>query len=275
MCRLLGVSPAGYYAAAGRPVAERVHRDETLAETIEQIFDTSHGRYGSPRVHQKLRHEGVKVARKRVARLMRERSLCARRARRRARTTDSQHSWPVAGNLLERNFTATAVHQKWASDITYIATREGWLYLVVVLDLFSRRVVGWSMSQQIDAALVHRAITMAIAGKPADQPVILHSDRGSQYAATGIGELCRFNKVTQSMSRRGNCWDNAVSESFFSTLKQELINERVYATRAEARVALFEYIEIFYNRERLHSTLGYLSPAEFERTHTAINPCPL
>lgn len=274
MCRVLEVSPSGYYAWRKRPVSDRACGDAVLKERITEIFTTSRGRYGAPRVHQALRRNGVRIARKRVARLMQQCSLRARTPRRRVRTTDSNHRHPVAKNLLDRQFTASAAHQKWTSDITYIATHEGWLYLAVVIDLFSRRVVGWSMSQQIDEALVRQAITMALSGKPINRDLLLHSDQGSQYAATGIGQLCRSNAVVQSMSRRGNCWDNAPSESFFGTLKRELINGHIYARRAEARAAIFEYIEVFYNRERLHSTLGYRSPIEFERDHAISNPSP-
>jgi putative transposase len=197
---MLGVSPAGYYAWTERPICSHDHRDEVLAQRIEQIFRSSHGRYGAPRVHQALRQTGVLVARKRVARLMRQRSLRARTPRRRVQTTDGKHRQPVAENLLARQFSAASAHQKWTSDITYIATRDGWLYLTVVLDLFSRRVIGWSMSHQIDEALVGQALRMAIAGKPADRCVLPHSDRGSQYAAAGIRQLCSRNAVVQSMS---------------------------------------------------------------------------
>lgn len=272
---MLEVSPAGYHAWAQRPLSAHDLSDQELLEAIQPIVRQSHRRYGSPRVHQQLRAEGIRVARKRVARLMREHGLSAQAQRRRVRTTDSRHSEPVAANLLERNFSAASSNQKWVTDITYIPTRQGWLYLAVVLDLFSRRVVGWSMSQRIDQPLVERAITMAIQQKPATARVLLHSDRGSQYAAHATRELCGEHQITQSMSRRGNCWDNAPSESFFSTLKRELIGRYLYATAEEARGSIFEYIEVFYNRERRHSTIGYLSPIEFERLHTSSIPCPL
>jgi putative transposase len=275
MCRVLEVSPAGYHAWAQRSISAHELSDQQLLEAIQRIVRQSHGRYGSPRVHQQLRAEGLRVARKRVARLMREHGLSARPPRRRVRTTDSRHGEPVAENLLRRNFSAEAGNQKWVSDITYIPTCQGWLYLAVVIDLFSRRVIGWSMSQQIDQSLVERAVTMAITQKPATATVLLHSDRGSQYAARATRELCARHAITQSMSRRGNCWDNAVSESFFSTLKRELIGPQVYATAEDARGSIFEYIEAFYNRERRHSSVGYLSPIDFELAHTTSIPCPL
>ncbi|MDB5034108.1 MAG: Mobile element protein [Chlorobi bacterium] len=189
MCRVLEVSPSGYYAWRKRPVSDRECGDAALKERIVKIFTTSRGRYGAPRVHQALRRNGIRIARKRVARLMRQCSLRARTPCRRVRTTDSNHRHSVARNLLDRQFTASAAHQKWTSDITYIATHEGWLYLAVVIDLFSRRVVGWSMSQQIDEVLVRQAIAMALSGKPTNCDLLLHSDQGSQYAATGIGQL--------------------------------------------------------------------------------------
>ena len=271
---MLGVSPAGYHAWRRRPVSARQLSDQDLLEAIQPIVRHSHGRYGSPRVHQQLRAQGIHVARKRVARLMRVHGMRAQRPPRRLRTTDSRHGEPVAENLLGRNFSATVGNQKWVSDITYISTRQGWLYLAVVIDLFSRRVIGWSMSQQIDQPLVERAIVMAIAQKPASARVLLHSDRGSQYAARATRELCARQGITQSMSRRGNCWDNAPSESFFSTLKRELIGAQVYARADDARQSIFEYIEVFYNRERRHSSLGYISPVEFERLHTSSISCP-
>lgn len=275
MCRVLGVSPAGYHAWRRRPIAARLISDQQLLGAIQRIVHCTDGRYGSPRVHQQLRAEGVRVARKRVARLMRQHRLSAQVQPRRAHTTDSRHAEPVAENLLGRNFSASAGNQKWTSDITYIATRQGWLYLAVVIDLFSRRVIGWSMSQQIDQPLVEQAIIMASAQKPVSTTVVLHSDRGSQYAALRTREVCRTHRITQSMSRRGNCWDNAPSESFFSTLKRELIRRQVYTTAKEARGAIFEYIEVFYNRQRRHSTIGYHSPVDFELAHSSSIPCPL
>jgi transposase InsO family protein len=279
MCRVLGVSASGYHAWRTRRVSQRQRADTELGGSIERIFDKHKGTYGSPRVRMVLSNEGRPVSRKRVARLMRQRGLRASAPRRWVRTTDSNHALPIAKNLLERDFSASAPNQKWASDITYIATHDGWLYLATVIDLFSRRIVGWSMSTHIDEALVHAAITMALHKR--DKPdahadsLIFHSDRGSQYAARGIAQLCAAHHIQQSMSRRGNCWDNAPSESFFATLKRECVKELIFTSRAEARTAIFEYIEIYYNRERLHSTLGYRTPVDFENAHRSINLCPL
>lgn len=206
---------------------------------------------------------------------MRQRGLRALRPSRSVRTTQSDDALPIAENLINRDFTAAEANQKWASDITYIATQSGWLYLATVIDLFSRRIVGWSMSTSIDEALVHAAISMALTHRHRRATVILHSDRGSQYAARGIGQLCAAHGIRQSMSRRGNCWDNAPSESFFATLKRECVNEHVFVNRTEARSAIFAYIEIYYNRERLHSAIGYRSPVDFEAAHRSSTLCPL
>ena len=279
MCRVLGVSASGYHAwyarTASKTMSQRQHDDIELGRSIERVFDKTNGTYGSPRVRMALSKEGCQVSRKRVARLMRQRGLRARQPRRRVRTTQSDHALPIVQNLLKRDFQASAPNQKWTSDITYIATSDGWLYLATVIDLFSRRIIGWSMSAHIDEVLVHTAITMALAKRPDRGSVVLHSDRGSQYAAGGIAQLCATHGIQQSMSRRGNCWDNAPSESFFATLKRECVNERTFASRAAARTAIFEYIEIYYNRERLHSTLGYQTPVEFESAFQSINLCPL
>jgi transposase InsO family protein len=275
MCRVLGVSTSGYHAWRTRGISKRQRDDAELGRSIRGIFAKHKGAYGSPRVRMALLHEGRQVSRKRVARLMRQRGLTARTPRRWVRTTDSDHALPIAKNLLGRDFRASAPNQKWASDITYIATRDGWLYLATVIDLFSRRIVGWSMSAHIDEPLVHAAITMALQKCPKPDSLIIHSDRGSQYAARGIAQLCADHGLQQSMSRRGNCWDNAPSESFFATLKRECVNETIFASRAQARTAIFEYIEIYYNRERLHSTLGYRTPVDFENAHSSSNLCPL
>lgn len=276
MCRILGVSTSGYHAWRTRQPSLRRREDEELTRSIERVFLSNHGAYGAPRVRMALRREGRSVSRKRVARLMQQHGLRAKGPRRRVRTTISDHRLPVAENLLDRDFTASEVNQKWVSDITYIATREGWLYLSSVIDLFSRRVIGWSMSVTIDEALVQAALCMALQQRSRRRPVLLHTDRGCQYAARGIADLCASEGIQQSMSRRGNCWDNAVSESFFATLKRECVGGRQsFNNRTEARTAIFAYIEIYYNRERLHSTLGYQTPVEFEAAHLSTSPCPL
>ena len=222
-----------------------------------------------------LRADGHAVGRHRVARLMRAHGLRPKTRRKFRATTDSKHGHPVAANLLDRQFTVAAPNRMWTADITYIPTAEGWLYLAIVLDLFSRQIVGWAMDATMGQQLTLRALTMAIQRQRPGPGLVHHSDRGSQYACRAYQKLLAKHAMLCSMSRKGNCWDNAPSESFFSTLKRELVNERVYATRAEARGAIFEYIEVFYNRERLHSALGYMSPIEFERAHTASNLCPL
>jgi putative transposase len=267
MCRVLHVSRSGYYAWCQRPAAERSREDQRLTLAVAAIHAESRGRYGSPRVHAELRERGQRIARKRVARLMRTAGLCARMRRRFRRTTDSRHAMPIKGNLLARRFAVSAPNRGWVSDITYLWTFEGWLYLAVVLDLFSRRVVGWSLSQRLERGLVLDALGMALERRQPAGGMVHHSDRGSQYASQEYQQLLAAHGILSSMSRRGNCWDNAVAESFFATLKIELAYETQWRTREDARHALFEYVELFYNRQRRHSTLGYLCPDEFEQRH--------
>lgn len=265
LCEVLGVSRSGYYAARKRPESPRALANAELAETIAEVHQTSRCTYGSPRVHAELRHQGVVVGKKRVARLMRERGLVARRRPFRPKTTDSNHRHPIAENKLERTFTQSAPNQAWVGDITHIRTDDGWLYLAVLIDLFSRRVVGWAMSERIDRHLTLSALNMAVLNRgPAASDVLHHSDRGSQYASEDYRQALERRGFKASMSRKGNCRDNAVAESFFATLKTEMVHQRQFKTRVEARTAIFEYIEIFDNRRRRHSSLGYLSPAEFE-----------
>lgn len=266
------VTPSGFYAWRSCPVSARKQQDEKLVQQIEEIHQASRQSYGSPRISQELREQGVVCGRHRVARLMREHQLQARRKRRYQATTQSKHDLSVSENVLEREFTAQAPDQRWAGDITYLWTREGWLYLAVVLDLFSRRIVGWSMQSTLETRLVHDALSMALQARKPDAGLLHHSDRGSQYASHSYQEQLRQHGIVGSMSRRGNCWDNAVVESFFSTLKSELLPDHPYRTRAEARSAVFEYIEVWYNRKRRHSTLGYVSPEQFERLHNNREP---
>jgi transposase InsO family protein len=224
--------------------------------------------YGAPRVHVELRTQGVPVAKKRVARLMREDGLVGRRPRRRVRTTDSQHAHPVAPNVLNRQFgvdQVSGLDQVWVSDLTYVPTREGWLYLAIVLELASRRVVGWAMRETLDADLALAALRMALADRRPAPGLLHHSDRGSQYACGAYRALLAAHGVQASMSKKGDCWDNAVAESFFATLETEVIMEADWPTRAAARQAIFAYIETWYNRERRHSSLGYRSPVQYER----------
>ena len=267
MCRVLEVSRAGFYAWRTRPEAIRVRDDQRLAVEIASIHAESHRRYGSPRVHAELRGRGKNTGRKRVARLMRKQGLRARCKRRFRTTTDSAHEFPVARNVVKRQFEVEAPNTTWVTDITYIWTQEGWLYLAVILDLFSRRVVGWSMSERITRKLAIDALSMALLHRQPPRGLIHHSDRGSQYASGDYRRALATNGIVCSMSRRGDCWDNAVAESFFSTIKLELVYENDWATRTEARAAIFEYLEVFYNGERRHSSLGYLSPVAFERAH--------
>lgn len=267
MCRVLQVSRSGYYAWCKRPAAERRRQDQRLALEVAAIHAESRGRYGSPRVHAELRQRGQRIARKRVARLMRTAGLRARERRRFRCTTDSKHAMAIKGNLLARRFAMSAPNRGWVSDITYLWTLEGWLYLAVVLDLFSRRVVGWALSERLERGLALDALGMALKGRQPSSAMLHHSDRGSQYASQEYQQLLAAHGILSSMSRVGNCWDNAVAESFFATLKLELVYQTRWATRAEARSAVFEYIELFYNRQRRHSALGYLCPSEFEQRH--------
>ncbi len=267
LCAVLGVSRSGFYATHGRPVAPRRQRDQQLGVHVTAAHRASRGRYGSPRVHRELQAQGHKIGRHRVARLMREQGLRAREKRRFQRTTDSQHTLPVAGNILDRQFTVPAPNAAWVSDITYLWTREGWLYLVVILDLFSRRVVGWALHDRITRRLAVDALTMALAHRQPPGGLVHHSDRGSQYASADYQAILAAHGIVCSMSRRGNCWDNAVAESFFSTLKIELAHGADWATHAAARADVSEYLEIFYNTQRRHSALGYVSPVAFEREH--------
>ncbi|XSF12109.1 IS3 family transposase [Myxococcus faecalis] len=270
MCQQLGVARSGYYAWQKRPESERQKANRALAAEVAAVHQKSRGTYGSPRVHAELRAAGRYVSRKRVARLMCQQGLAARKKRRFVCTTDSRHCQPVAPNVLARNFSADQPNCTWVTDITYVWTRQGWLFLAVVLDLFSRRVVGWAMSEFIDRHLVLGALDMALKGRQPPRGLLHHSDRGSQYASEDYQQALASRGIECSMSRKGNCWDNAVAESFFSTLKMELVHDADFATRDQARSALFEYIEVFYNRQRRHSSLGYVSPVEYERTASSI-----
>jgi len=267
LCAVLGVSRSGFYAAQGRPSAARHREDQQHAVHVAAAHAASRRRYGSPRVYRELQAQGHEIGRHRVARLMREQGLQAREKRRFQRTTDSEHGLPVAENLLDRQFTVPTPNTAWVSDITYLWTREGWLYLVVILDLFSRRVVGWALHDRITRQLALDALTMALQHRPVRRGLLCHSDRGSQYASADYQAVLAAHGIVCSMSRRANCWDNAVAESFFSTLKMELAHDADWATKADARADVSEYLEIFYNRQRRHSALGYLSPVAFERQY--------
>ena len=265
MCRMLAVSRAGFYAWRRRPAAAQTREDQVLAVAVAAIYAENHGRYGSPRVQMELRNRGQRSGRKRIARLMRLQGLRARPKRRYRTTTDSRHGLPVCPNLLARRFAVAQPNTAWVTDMTYLWTAQGWLYLAVIIDLFSRRIVGWSMSERIDRKLALDALRMALAQRRPQPGLIHHSDRGSQYASGDYQQLLAQHGLRGSMSRRGDCWDNAVAESFFASLKLELVYQVQWRTRAEVRTAIFEYLELFYNRRRRHSSLGYLSPVEFER----------
>lgn len=267
MCRVLSVSPSGFYAAQRRVPSARTRRDEALRLKVRAAHTKSRRRYGAPRVHAELQAQGEQVGKKRVARLMREDGLVARRRRRFVRTTDSRHSHPIAPNLLDRRFGVDQVagpNQVWVSDLTYVPTREGWLFLATVLDLASRRVVGWAMRETLEAELALAALSMALADRRPAPGLVHHSDRGSQYACSDYRALLDAHGLVASMSKKADCWDNAVAESFFASLETELILESDWFTRDAARQAIFEYIEAWYNRERRHSSLGYRSPVHYE-----------
>jgi len=265
LCRTLQVSRAGFYAWQARPPAPRARADERLGLEIAAIHAETRQRYGSPRIHAELAGRGCRTGRKRVARLMRVRGLAARRRRRFRVTTQSRHPFPIAPNVLARQFERTGPDQAWVTDITYIPTGEGWLYLAVILDLCSRLAVGWAMNERITDDLTLDALGMALARRHPPQGLLHHSDRGSQYASGDYQRVLAQHGIVCSMSRRADCWDNAVAESFFATLKVELVHDATWATRTAARAELFDYLEVFYNGQRRHSALGYLSPRAFER----------
>ena len=265
MCRVLAVSAAGYYAWANRPPSKRQERTVRLTGQIRQAHAQSRRTYGSPRVTAELQGRGTRVCRNTVAKLMRQAGLKAKVKRRFVpRTTDSAHDDPIAPNRLARDFTADAPDRKWTCDITYVPTGEGWLYLAVVMDLFSRKIVGWAMREHLQGELASEALRTAIHARRPAAGLLHHSDRGVQYACGDYRRVLGEQQIVCSMSRRGNCYDNAVTESFFGTMKTELVNDARYATRGEARQSVFEWIEVFYNRQRRHSSLGYLSPDAFE-----------
>jgi transposase InsO family protein len=264
-CRVLDVAESGYYAWLKRQPSARQQADEHLLSEIQIIYQQHQHRYGSPRIHAALKAQGRRCSRKRVARLMRQAHLrSVRQQRRRMQLTDSRHPYPVVANALNRQFEARYPNQKWVSDITFIPTQAGWLYLAAVLDLFSRKIVGWAMSANPDAMLVQQALVMALSQRQPTADLLHHSDRGSQYAAHAYQNLLAQHHIAVSMSRKGNCYDNAVMESFFCTLKAECVDLHVFQSHAHARSVIFEFLEVYYNRQRLHSTLGYCTPAAFE-----------
>lgn len=263
MCRVFKVSRGGYYRWLKRKPSRREIDNQRLVVAIREIYDRSKGRYGSPKITQELRDRGNRVGKNRVAKRMREVGLRSKLRRKYRVTTDSKHRFPVAPNLVKRNFSTQAPDKVWVSDITYLATRTGWLYLTVIIDLFSRLVVGWSLRSSLshDMVVLKRAVKRREPGKG----VIFHSDRGVQYACTDFRKELSKHGFIQSMSRKGDCWDNAVAESFFSVIKTELVYHERYNGHQDTLHSIFEYIEIFYNRERKHSTLEYLTPVDYEK----------
>lgn len=264
LCEALGVSTAGYYAWCGRDASTRQQRHDALLVEIQTVHAQVKARYGSPRIHAELVDRGHDCCVNTVARIMREAGIASKTKRKFRQTTDSNHSHSVAENLLARQFDPRARNESWVADITYISTREGWLYLAVVEDLFSRMVVGWSMDATMTSRLVVDALGMAVLRRLPGSELVAHSDRGSQYASEHYQQLLNKEGIRCSMSGRGDCWDNAPMESFFASLKKELVHHENYATREEAKASIFEYIETFYNPVRRHSTLGYLSPLNYE-----------
>jgi transposase InsO family protein len=266
LCEALEVSPAGYYAWRRRPRSARQERRDALLVEVRAIHAEVKARYGSPRIHAELVARGRGCCVNTVARLMREAGIAAKAAKKFHCTTDSGHGLPVAENLLGRQFDPVAPNVSWVADITYIPTREGWLYLAAVEDLYSRRVVGWALAERMESRLVVDALELAVQRRLPGEGLLAHSDRGSQYASEHYQLLLARHGITCSMSRKADCWDNAPMESFFASLKKELVHGADFATRAEARAAVVEYIEVFYNNQRRHSSLGYVAPAEYERS---------
>jgi len=269
LCETLEVSTAGYYAWRQRPTSSQEQRRTALVVEIRAIHAETKARYGSPRVHAELAARGQDCCVNTVAKLMHDHDIRAKTARKFRCTTDSNHHLPVAENVLDRQFNPSEANEVWVADITYIPTREGWLYLAVVEDLYSRRVVGWSIADHLESRLVVDALELAVQRRLPGEGLLAHSDRGSQYASEHYQLLLAKHGIACSMSRKAECWDNAPMESFFASLKKELVHDADFATKAEARAALVEYIEVFYNNQRRHSSLGYVSPAEYEQSENS------
>lgn len=267
ICRIMDVSKSGYYAWLKAPKSRRELENEMLLEKITLSHEASGKRYGSPKIHQDLLDEGIFCGLHRVERLMKVNGIYAKTKKKFKATTDSDHSLPVSENILDRNFTVKEKDKVYVSDITYIWTLEGWLYLCIVMDLYSRMIIGWSMANHMRAELVEDAFNMACMRRNPGPGLIFHSDRGKQYASKSFRDLLESKKCIQSMSRKGNCWDNACAESLFHSVKTEEVYFNLYKTRDEAKRSIFRYIEVFYNRKRRHSHLGYKSPENFERSN--------
>lgn len=262
---MMEVSRSGYYKQKSKGYGQRAKENMVLLEKIKEIFTKSKERYGSPRITAELKRNGMGYNRKRIARLMNKYSIAAKMFRKYKRTTNSEHQKEKSVNILDRQFNREKINEVWTSDITYVPTNEGWLYLAAVLDIYSRKVIGWQLDKRLNTELVEEALKHAIEERRTTEGIIFHSDQGVQYASDSFRNLLKKHGFIQSMSRRGNCYDNAITETFFHTLKTELIGKRKYQTREEARRNIFEYIEIFYNRKRLHSAIGYVPPAEYEK----------
>lgn len=265
MCQVLEVSRCGYYSWLNREPSPLEEENKRLLARIQEIYYQNHQTYGSPRIYRKLRQQGYNCSKKRVERIMREVGLKSIHNKKYKVTTDSGHSLPVSRNIIEQNFNTTRPDQLWVTDITYIPTREGWLYLSAVMDVHTRKIIGWAMDKLMTKDFTIKALKMALKTRRPSTSLIHHSDRGSQYASHEYQEILQHYGIESSMSRKGNCWDNAVVESFFKTLKVELIHRNTYKNRRQAAQDIFEYIEIFYNRERLHSAIGYTTPESFEK----------
>jgi putative transposase len=264
LCRVLEISKSSYYKWIANNRNSKKDEYRSLIDKINKLHSDSRKTYGSPRIFQKLKQAGEKVSKNTVAKLMNENNIQAKSKKKFKVTTDSKHSLNISPNLLARNFSPENINQAWCGDITYIHTGEGWLFLATVIDLYSRKIIGWSMNKRMKKSLVISAMEMALGQRKTEEGLIFHSDRGSQYCSFEFRKLLKIRNIQQSMSRKGNCWDNAVAESFFSTLKKDLVFHENFETRAEARRKIFEYIEVFYNRERIHSVLDFKSPIEYE-----------
>jgi len=275
MCNVLHVSRSRYYDWRKNPLSKRANADAFLTEKIRAVFIEGRENYGTRSIQNRLAQRGFEISRKRTARLMKLAGLRCKIKRKFKITTDSNHQLYIAPNLLQRQFHVTLPNRVWAGDITYIRTRNGWLYLATVMDLYSRKIVGWSMNTSMTATLVNNALTMAIWSRKPGKGLIWHSDRGSQYCAKSHRAILKDHKIIQSMSRKGDCWDNATSESFFSTLKREMPQIDDFVDQKQAAATIFEYIEVFYNRIRAHSTIGYRAPAEFEKVERILKKCVL
>lgn len=264
LCRVLEISKSSYYKWVGNNRNSKTDEYEALVSKIEKLHNDSRKTYGSPRIFQKLKKAGEKVSKNTVAKLMSKNNIKAKTKKKFKITTDSKHNLNISPNLLARNFSPERPNQAWCGDITYISTNEGWLFLATVIDLYSRKIIGWSMNKRMKKSIVIDAIEMALGQRKVTEGLIFHSDRGSQYCSGEFRKVLQKNNIIQSMSRKGNCWDNAVAESFFSTLKKDLVFHEEFETRNEAKRKIFEYIEVFYNKERIHSVLDFKSPIEYE-----------